>query len=226
MVERKVFQKHLPSGINPRKVPRIALAVKKHKKVRIGAPFSMSCEKCRESIMKGKKFNARKEHTHEFFMTIEVYRFYIKCPLCSSEILLATDPENADYKVISGAKRMAEPFGEDKKNRIMNDIRKDLGESTDEDEVDPLQKLEEKTKIQQQEMKDIDELEALKDRQNQFHKNVGKVKTVDEEMEWFKNQQQPEKIPDQDHLRKRAAPVKQVVKKKKTAIVEYSSDSE
>eukprot|EP00834_Sanchytrium_tribonematis_P002684 NODE_88_length_21789_cov_0.534440.p11 type:complete len:230 gc:universal NODE_88_length_21789_cov_0.534440:18036-18725(+) len=203
MVERKVLSKHLPSGINPRKVPRIALAIKKHKKVRLCAPFTMNCEKCHEFIHKGKKFNARKEHTHQFFMTIEIFRFYIKCTLCSTEIIFATDPENADYTIIKGAKRSAEPHAEEKKQRILKDIRKDFEDDGDseEDEIDPLAKLEEKTKIQQQEMKDIDDIEALKEQQAQFHKleNQNYAKTEEEELEWFRKQKSG--IPDQDALR-------------------------
>ena len=201
MVERKVQSKHLPSGINPRKVPRIALAVKKHKKVRLCAPFTMQCESCHEFIHKGKKFNARKEHTHQFFMTIEKFRFYIKCTLCSKEILFQTDPETADYEIIKGAKRCAEPHAEEKMKRILNDVRKDFGHSSSEEDVDPLAALEEKTRIQQQEMKDIDEIEALKEQQSMFHAKEKTISsTVEEEIEWFKNQQNG--IPDQDALRK------------------------
>ncbi len=197
MVERKVFSKHLPSGVNPRKVPRIALAVKKHKKVRLCAPFTMQCLKCHEYVYKGKKFNARKEHTHQFFMTIEKFRFYIKCTLCSSEILFETDPEHADYKVVKGAKRMAEPHMEEKMKDILNTVRKDLGHDSSEGEIDPLELLEEKTRIQQQEMKDIDEIEVLKQQQNDLHVQK-EVITSNDELKWFK--QQTNGIPDQDHL--------------------------
>eukprot|EP00835_Amoeboradix_gromovi_P004889 NODE_413_length_9103_cov_0.450911.p2 type:complete len:223 gc:universal NODE_413_length_9103_cov_0.450911:1316-648(-) len=201
MVERKVFQKHLPSGVNPRKVPRIALAVKKHKKVRLCAPFTMQCEKCHEFVHKGKKFNARKEHTHQYFMTIEKFRFYIKCTLCSSEIIFETDPERADYAIVRGAKRMAEPHAEEKMKRILNDVRKDFGHSSSEEELDPLVVLEEKTRIQQQEMKDVDEIEALKEQQSSFHKKeLNVVRSIDEEIEWFKNQRNGG-IPEQDKLR-------------------------
>lgn len=31
------------------------------------------------------------------YLTIKIYRFYIRCPRCSAEITFKTDPKNADY---------------------------------------------------------------------------------------------------------------------------------
>ena len=46
--------------------------------VRLMAPFSMSCQKYGEFIYKGRKFNARKEHTDEKYCAITIFRFYSK----------------------------------------------------------------------------------------------------------------------------------------------------
>lgn len=57
------------------------------------------------------------------YLTIKIYRFYIRCPVCGSEITFKTDPKNADYVAELGAKRNFEPWrdelkeGEETKNR-------------------------------------------------------------------------------------------------------------
>jgi hypothetical protein len=99
--------------------------------IRLMAPFSMRCNSCGEYIYKvrrvsicslldfswltlpsssydlqGKKFNARKETvTNEDYYGIRIFRFYIKCTLCSTEITFKTDPKNADYICEHGASR-------------------------------------------------------------------------------------------------------------------------
>ena len=39
-----------------------------------------------------------------------VYRFYFKCPRCSAELVMKTDPKNSDYVVEAGASRNYEPW--------------------------------------------------------------------------------------------------------------------
>lgn len=43
---------------------------------------------------------------------LQIFRFYIKCTLCSTEITFKTDPKNADYTAEHGASRNFEvcPF--------------------------------------------------------------------------------------------------------------------
>ena len=38
-------------------------------------------------------------------MGLQIFRFYIKCTLCSTEITFRTDPKNADYLAEHGASR-------------------------------------------------------------------------------------------------------------------------
>lgn len=82
------------------------------------------CLTCGNYVYKGKKFNSRKEDAKgEKYLGIQIYRFYIRCPECLSEItfkvwpcysigtvwhyhhLLQTDPQNADYVPEHGAVR-------------------------------------------------------------------------------------------------------------------------
>lgn len=45
------------------------------------------CNTCGVYIYKGKKFNSRKEDVEdETFLGLRIFRFYIKCPSCVSEI--------------------------------------------------------------------------------------------------------------------------------------------
>lgn len=68
---------------------------------------------CAEYIYKGKKFNARKETVEgETYFGVKIFRFYIKCTRCSSEITFKTDPKNTDYSVEHGAQRNFEPWRE------------------------------------------------------------------------------------------------------------------
>ncbi|ODN84191.1 hypothetical protein L202_00190 [Cryptococcus amylolentus CBS 6039] len=101
--------------------------------IRLMAPFSMRCNRCGEYVYKGKKFNARKETAQgEEYYGIKIFRFYIKCPMCSSEITFKTDPKNADYTCEQGATRNFE-------NWIENDPSGKAGkmpDAADDDDYD------------------------------------------------------------------------------------------
>lgn len=86
---------------------------------------------CGEYIYKGRKFNARKETTDEKYYAIPIFRFYIRCTACSSEITFKTDPKHLDYECEKGAKRNFEPWREAK-----------LAEETEEERLDRLEREE------------------------------------------------------------------------------------
>src|SRR5579871_5827999 len=101
MSERKVLTKYYPPDFDPSALRRQRGPKQDGPKVstvRLMAPFSMRCTSCGEYIYKGRKFNARKEHTDEKYYSISIYRFYIRCTRCSSEIVFKTDPKNMDYE--------------------------------------------------------------------------------------------------------------------------------
>lgn len=59
----------------------------------------------------GTKFNSRKEDAAgEEYLGIQIIRFYFKCPRCSAELAMKTDPKNSDYTVEAGATRNYEPW--------------------------------------------------------------------------------------------------------------------
>ncbi|TGZ84369.1 DUF572-domain-containing protein [Ascodesmis nigricans] len=138
MSERKVLQKYYPPDFDPSllskrvKKPRDAPPGPKAQTVRLMAPFSMKCLNCGEFIYKGRKFNARKEHTQEKYYSISIFRFYIRCTRCSSEITFKTDPKNMDYDCEKGAVRNFEPWRKPKEEM----------EETDEQRLDRLEREE------------------------------------------------------------------------------------
>jgi hypothetical protein len=59
----------------------------------------------------GTKFNSRKEDAAgEDYLGVQIFRFYFKCPRCSAELAMKTDPKNSDYTVEAGATRNYEPW--------------------------------------------------------------------------------------------------------------------
>lgn len=139
MSERKVLNKYIPPNFDPERVPRGHRRSKQHT-VRLMAPFSMRCCTCGEYIYKGRKFNARKETVDEMYLSIRIFRFYIRCPQCAAEITYKTDPKNADYECEHGAKRNFEPWREEKAEEERAKKRRELEELHN-----PMQALENKT---------------------------------------------------------------------------------
>lgn len=118
----------------------------------------MRCNTCGEYIYKGRKFNARKETVEgEMYLTIKIFRFYIRCPVCGAEITFKTDPKNADYVAEHGAKRNFEPWrdelkeGEEAKNRrLMEEL------------YNPMKALENKTFDSKREIEILEGLDEIR----------------------------------------------------------------
>src|ERR1700734_3528853 len=97
MSERKVLSKYYPPDFDPSKLTRGKKGGSRQQTVRLMTPFSMRCNTCGEYIYRGKKFNARKEDAQESYLTIKIFRFYIRCSRCSAEITFKKDPKKKDY---------------------------------------------------------------------------------------------------------------------------------
>lgn len=148
------------------------------------APFSMRCNTCGEYIYKGKKFNARKETVDgEDYYGIKIFRFYIKCTLCSAEITFKTDPKNTDYSAEHGASRNFEPWREEK---VVEE--EDRLARLEEEENNPMKALENRTVDAKREMDILDALQDIRAR-NARNERVGQASdlvsrmTVEEETE-------------------------------------------
>lgn len=131
------------------------------------APFSMRCNTCGEYIYKGKKFNARKETVEgEDYYGIKIFRFYIKCTLCSAEITFKTDPKNTDYLAEHGASRNFEPWRDEKADE------EDRIAKLEEEENNPMKALENRTSDSKREMDILDALQDIRSR-NARHERIG-----------------------------------------------------
>lgn len=168
MSERKVLTKYYPPDFDPRQLTR-----KKGPKptgprvqtVRLMAPFSMKCTSCGEYIYKGRKFNARKETPeNERYLGIQIYRFYIRCTRCSSEITFKTDPKNQDYTCEKGAKRSTEPWRKVEEVDDETDEQRLDRLEREEEERNAMEELEAKTVDAKREMAVADALDEIRTR--------------------------------------------------------------
>jgi len=168
MSERKVLNKYIPPDFDPSLIPRRRGPKNSQQVVRLMAPFSMRCNTCGEYIYKGKKFNARKETVEgEDYYGIKIFRFYIKCTLCSAEITFKTDPKNTDYAAEHGAQRNFEPWRDTEKEEI------DRLAKLEEEENNPMKALENRTTDSKREMDILDALQDIRAR-NARNERVGK----------------------------------------------------
>ena len=87
---------------------------------------------------------------------LRIYRFYIKCTACLSEISFRTDPANTDYVLEAGATRNFEALSKAEKQA-------ELDEKAYQEEIklNPMKLLEERTEASKNEMERMEALEEL-----------------------------------------------------------------
>ena len=175
MSERKVLSKYYPPEFDPSKIKRTPKSERstgpKLMPVRLMAPFSMKCTSCGEYIYKGRKFNARKETTDEKYLTIPIYRFYIRCTRCSSEITFKTDPKNMDYTCERGAKRNFESWRDPESTELketdeerLDRLEREEVEEAENAERNAMEELEQKMDESKREMQIADALDEIRTR--------------------------------------------------------------
>ncbi|KAL6251702.1 Pre-mRNA-splicing factor cwf16 [Rhinocladiella similis] len=175
MSERKVLTKYYPPDFDPSKIGRTPKHLRptgpKTIPVRLMAPFSMKCTSCGEYIYKGRKFNARKETTDEKYLNITIYRFYIRCTRCSSEITFKTDPKNMDYTCERGAKRNFESWRNPESTELketdeerLDRLEREEAEEAENAERNAMEELEEKMEESKREMLVADALDEIMQR--------------------------------------------------------------
>jgi len=133
-------------------------------------PMSICCNICGEYLYKGKKFNSRKETVvGEEYLGVKIFRFYVKCTRCSSELTIKTDPRNSDYVCEMGASRNFEPWREN--NKLVEEAKQ---KRKKEEEGDAMKALENRTVDSKKEMDildALDELRSLKARHSRLDTN-------------------------------------------------------
>ncbi|CAF3217693.1 unnamed protein product [Rotaria socialis] len=159
MSERKVLNKYYPPDFDPSKLPRAKRSKNRQFTIRLMAPCNMRCKTCGEYIYKGKKFNARKEDVMgDSYLGIQIYRFYIKCTKCLREITFKTDPANGDYELEHGAMRNFESVRLAEKQ-----AKEEAAKVLEEEALNPMKLLENRTRDSRQEMAAIEALEDIKE---------------------------------------------------------------
>ncbi len=138
-------------------------------------PMSIRCTVCGEYIGRGKKFNSRKEVVQgESYLGLKVFRFYIRCTKCASELTFKTDPKNSTYVSEQNCIRNYTPWSNTSQDdlELEEDERRRLGILSGDDDGDDkkrnmgggdaMQMLENKTMEMRQEMDLLDDLDELK----------------------------------------------------------------
>ncbi|OQR80759.1 coiled-coil domain-containing protein 94 [Achlya hypogyna] len=167
MGERKVLNKYFPPDFDPSLIPRRKQPKNMQIEVRMMLPFSIQCSTCGEYMYRGKKFNSRKEDVlEEDYHGIKIFRFYIRCITCASEITFKTDPQHGDYVAEHGCQRNFEPWREKDA-----DEEKMLKEREEEEKGDSMKALENRTLDSKREMDILDALDEIK-AINQRHAKV------------------------------------------------------
>jgi len=193
MGERKVIQKYYPPDFDPSKIPKGRRPKGNQIKVRMMLPMSIRCTTCGEYLYKGKKFNSRKETViAEEYLGIKVFRFYIRCTRCSSELSIKTDPKNRDYTCESGATRNFEPW---KENEKLEEQLKE--ERREEEEGDAMKALENLTKDSKTEVDILDALDELRS-------HNAKLSTISTEELWeqhLKNHKEQLNMDDEEYIK-------------------------
>jgi len=154
-----VLNKYYPPDFDPSKVPKSKEKRNATFEIRLMAPCNMRCTTCGEYIYKGRKFNARKEDVDDMnYLGLRIYRFYIKCTACVSEICFRTDPATTDYIIEAGATRNFEAL------RKAEEIAEKEQEARKEElENNPMKLLEERTTQSKNEMEIAESLDELRE---------------------------------------------------------------
>ena len=158
---------YIPPDFDPSIIPKSKRDKNKLVEVRTMLPFSMKCLTCGEYMYRGKKFNSRKEMVEgDTYLGIRKFRFYIKCSFCSNEIVFKTDPKNADYEMESGATRNFEMWRDNEAEESEESKLR-----LEEEKVDAMKALENRTldsKVEMDVLDALDEIKAI----NQRHERV------------------------------------------------------
>jgi hypothetical protein len=160
MAERKVLNKYYPPDFDPNKLRGLdeKKSTRRMCNVRMMLPMTIRCYTCGNYLYIGTKFNMKVETVQEEdYLGIKVYRFYLKCTRCYSEITFKTDPRNHDYVAEWGASRNHNPW----KDMLMAEEEyKEVKQS--EMKEDAMKSLEHRTYDSKREIDILDALDQVK----------------------------------------------------------------
>lgn len=131
-----------PKDAHKGNLNRIAGKAAQKPVVRFEMPFNIWCLSCDKHIAQGVRFNAEKKKTGNYFSS-PIYSFTMTCHLCQGTIVIATNPKETSYDVISGARRKVEEWNAEATGTFEFKIQPAAGQGEGGDEeVDPLARLE------------------------------------------------------------------------------------
>ncbi|KAI9306075.1 CWC16 protein [Cunninghamella echinulata] len=107
--------------------------------VRFELPFNIWCTGCDNHIGKGVRYNAEKKQIGKYYST-PILQFRMKCHLCNNWIEIHTDPQHAEYVVVSGARKKIETWQPDKEDNVIilhgnDDNGKNMKEKLEQDPI-------------------------------------------------------------------------------------------
>ncbi|CAO3608229.1 unnamed protein product [Cunninghamella echinulata] len=107
--------------------------------VRFELPFNIWCTGCDNHIGKGVRYNAEKKQIGKYYST-PILQFRMKCHLCNNWIEIHTDPQHAEYVVVSGARKKVETWQPDKEDNVIilhgnDDNGKNIKEKLEQDPI-------------------------------------------------------------------------------------------
>jgi len=89
-----------------------------HGVVRFELPFDGWCLKCGHHMSKGLRFNAKKDKEGKYFST-QIWSFTMKCPSCSQELKIRTNPKDCTYDFAEGIRKHEQDYVPDVEDNIV-----------------------------------------------------------------------------------------------------------
>ncbi|PRW57360.1 Coiled-coil domain-containing 130 [Chlorella sorokiniana] len=133
--------------------------------IRFEMPFNVWCAGCNHLIGKGVRFNAEKKQIGMYHST-RIWSFRMRTPCCQGTIEVHTDPKNAEYVIVSGARRKVESFDAEKAGTVELDPSK-----RDQLDADPLARLEHSGEDKRKALATYTQIAALQEDSTAKHKD-------------------------------------------------------
>lgn len=178
MGDRKELNKYIPPDFDPKHLSKVRIKKKSKEDIRFMLPCGIQCSTCGEFMGAGKKFNAKKENAGEY-LKIKRFRFYWKCNVCSTGLVMITDPQNSDYKIERGGTRIFDIY----RTKTQEKDAQAAADKEIEEGNDAMSAMEAKAEASRREMDSIAALETLQE-QGERNRNVG----PDQIMQALRNQ--------------------------------------
>lgn len=200
MAERRAQQKYLPPDYDPARHGSLNSYHGQHhlreraKKldqgilvIRFELPFNIYCDSCNNHFAKGHRYNAEKMDVGQYLST-KIWQFSMKCDVCKGLIVIKTDPQNADYEIVSGARRkigdLARFQSDDVEDQVIEILSGDRRRRMAEDPIYRAEQLQIDKTLALSRSRQIESLLSLQDRhrdnlaQSQLLRSENRVRAI------------------------------------------------